>query len=364
MLISPGLFDHVPSFRQLPTTPKMPPVQFLGNKERLLDWIFSYAPKSTLDKPLSFLDAFSGSGVVAFEAKRRSFKVTANDLLQCCWHVARGLVENNSETLSSEEVERLFSPNPNSGDLMRRLFTGNFFEPEQSLVLDTFRANVEQLPEAKRSLAFAVMNRALTSKVIMGHFAHLQAIAYANTPIRVKRNPSIAKPIRQLFLDLLPDFNHAVFSNNIAHRSFNTNILSLLRDDAKYDVAYFDPPYCMSHSDYQAFYHLLETFSRYWADKEFVGGTNRYSPLLDSSFDKKATATQAFNELFDLAQDIPLWLISYNDRSYPNADDFETLLRATGRNVSIYRYRYANSRGGKGSVKGSHEVLFVAKKAF
>ena len=95
-----------------------------------------------------------------------------------------------------------------------------------------------------------------------------------------------------------------------------------------------------------------------------MGGTNRYSPLLDSSFDKKATAIQAFNQLFELAKDIPLWLISYNDRSYPNADDFETLLRATGRNVSIYRYRYANSRGGKGSVKGSHEVLFVAKKAF
>ena len=102
---------------------------------------------------------------------------------------------------------------------MQRLFTGNFFEPEQALVLDTFRANIEQLPEAKRSLAFAVMNRALTRKIIMGHFAHLQAITYANTPIRVKRNPSIAKPIQQLFLDLLPDFNRAIFSNHISHRS-------------------------------------------------------------------------------------------------------------------------------------------------
>lgn len=362
MLITPGLFDHVPSFKQLPATPKMPSVQFLGNKERLLDWIFSYAPKSTPYKPISFLDAFSGSGIVAFEAKRRGFRVTANDLLQCCWHIARGLVENSSETLSREEVEYLFSPNPNSGNLMQRLFTGNFFQPEQALVLDTFRANIEQLSETKRSLAFAIMNRALTRKVIMGHFAHLQAIPYANTPIRVKRNPSIAKPIRQLFLDLLPDFNRAVFNSHLSHHSFNTNILDLLNDDANYDIAYFDPPYCMSHSDYQAFYHLLETFSRYWTDKEFIGGTNRYSPPLDSSFDKKTTATQAFNQLFELAQNIPLWLISYNDRSYPSVETFETLLRATGRTVSIYRYRYPNSRGGKGSVKGSHEILFVAKK--
>jgi adenine-specific DNA methylase len=117
----------------------------------------------------------------------------------------------------------------------------------------------------------------------------------------------------------------------------------------------------MSHSDYQAFYHLLETFSRYWTDKEFTGGTNRYSPPLDSRFDKKATAIQAFNHLFELAKNIPLWLISYNDRSYPSVETFETLLRATGRKISTDRYRYSNSRGGKGSVKGSHEILFVAK---
>ena len=181
--------------------PRIPSVQFLGNKERLRDWLFSFAPKSSLENPLSFLDAFSGSGVVAFEAKRRFFRV----------------------------------------------------------------------------------------------------------------------------------------------------------------VAYFDPPYCMSHSDYQAFYHLLETFCRYWTDKEFVGGTRRYYPPLSSGFDKKATAVASFRRLFELARSIPLWLISYNDRSYPSIDEFEALLRDTGRQIATHRYRYENSRGGKGSVKGSYEVLFVAR---
>lgn len=343
------------------TAPRMPAVQFLGNKERLLDWIFSFLPRFDEYHPPLFLDAFSGSGVVAYEAKRRGFRVTANDLLQCCWHITRSLVENNGETLSGDDIALLLGPANKCGHLMSRLFTGNFFEPEQASFLDRFRANAECLPQAKRSLAFAVMNRALTRKVIMGHFAHLQALAYANTPIRVKRNPSIARPIQDLFLELLPDYNEAVFDNGLSHRSYNRNILDLLEEENEFDVAYFDPPYCMSHSDYQAFYHLLETFSRYWTDKQFTGGTKRYCPSLPTGFDKKTTVRSSFQSLFELSRNIPVWLISYNDRSYPRVDDFYALLQTTDRKVSVHRYRYENSRGGKGSVKGSHEVLFVAE---
>ena len=117
----------------------------------------------------------------------------------------------------------------------------------------------------------------------------------------------------------------------------------------------------MSHSDYQAFYHLLETFCRYWTNKQFTGGTKRYSPALLTGFDKKATVVQAFQTLFKLSSNIPLWLISYNDRSYPSVQEFEQLLQTTQRKITVQRYQYTNSRGGKGSVKGSHEVLFIAE---
>ncbi len=50
---------------------------------------------------------------------------------------------------------------------------------------------------------------------------------------------------------------------------------------------YFDPPYCGSHADYQSFYHVLETFTQYWKDKQFVNGVKRYEPKIWSGFDKK-----------------------------------------------------------------------------
>ncbi len=341
--------------------PHMPSVQFLGNKEKLLPWIFSFVPTSTLQKPLRFLDGFSGSAVVSYEAKRRGFQVTSNDLLQSCWHSAAGLIENGTNTLSLAKAERLFERSTGASEMMRRLFAGRFFTESEAGLLDSFRSNVEILPAATQALAMAVMNRALTRKILMGHFAHCQALRYAADPTRIRRNPSIAKPIQQLFFDLLPEFNQAVFDNGLAHRAHNMDLLELLHDEADFDVAYFDPPYCMSHSDYQSFYHLLETFSRRWTNKEFVGGTNRYWPPLGTDFDKKATVIDAFGRLFKLAAPIPLWLISYNDRSYPNVEMFHNLLLATGRTIEVHRYQYQNSRGGKGSVKGSHEILFVAR---
>ncbi len=349
-------------FPELPIYPRLPPVQFLGNKEGLLNWLFTFIPSSNRSQPLRFLDAFSGSGVVAFEAKRRDFLVTANDLLQCCWHTIHGLVQNSTDILTTEEVALLFSDTVQAGELMQKLFTDKFLKASETKLLDQFRANAELLPPLKRSLALAIMNRALTRKVIMGHFAHLQAINYANQPARIKRNPSIAKPLQDLFLELLPEFNQAVFSNHLSHLTYNHDTLELLTLKASYDIAYFDPPYCLSHGDYQAFYHLLETFSRYWTDKTFIGGTNRYHPPLATGFDKKATVIPALQRLFDLSREIPLWVISYNDRSYPSVTEFEKLLRNTSRQVTVHRFEYLNSRGGKGSVKGSSEILWVAER--
>lgn len=53
----------------------------------------------------------------------------------------------------------------------------------------------------------------MTRKVTMGHFAHTQALVYAADPARVKRNRSLIRPLKELFTDLLPDYNAAIFDN-------------------------------------------------------------------------------------------------------------------------------------------------------
>ena len=131
-----------------------------------------------------------------------------------------------------------------------------------------------------------------------------------------------------------------------------------IRFGAKVDLAYFDPPYCNSHADYQSFYHLLETYVEYWKDKDFVNGTKRYEPKKYSGFDKNSEAISNLQLLFERADHIPTWLVSYNDRSFPDIETMVGLIEPY-RKVKVERKKYSSGRGGKGSVAGSSEILLV-----
>jgi len=198
----------------------------------------------------------------------------------------------------------------------------------------------------------------MTRKVTMGHFAHTQALAYAADPARIKRNRSLVRPLKDLFMDLLPDYNVAIFDNKKKNISYSENILDLLPRLSGIDLVYFDPPYCNSHADYQSFYHLLETYVEYWKDKQFVNGTKRYEPKRYSGFDKNSEALSNLQLLFKLADRIPIWLVSYNDRSFPDIDTMVSLIEPY-RKVRIERKKYSLGRGGKGSVAGSSEILLI-----
>lgn len=100
---------------------------------------------------------------------------------------------------------------------------------------------MEKLSPYKQALALAVMNRAMTRKVTMGHFAHTVALKYANDPERVKRNRSLARPVKDIFLDLLPEYNNAVFDNYQSNKSFNEDAIELLPNiSISIDLLYLD----------------------------------------------------------------------------------------------------------------------------
>ena len=337
-----------------------PEPQYLGAKYIHRAWIAKFIP----DDVRCVLDAFGGSQSIAYMMKQMGKRTITNDFMNYSNQIGLALVENKHEVLSKDDVRMLMSPNkaPNDFCLMEKLFAGLFFSHEDAAFIDSFRSNVELLKNPyKKSLAFAVMCRSLTRKVTMGHFAHTQALNYASDPERIKRNRSLVRPVKDLFLEILPSYNSAVFDNNQENRSYNKNILDLLPELSGVDLVYFDPPYCDSHADYQSFYHLLETFVEYWKDKQFVNGTKRYEPKRFSGFDRKSEAEKNLNRMFESSLHIPLWLISYNDRSYPSIDVLEKMITPF-RNVNIEKKEYSFGRGGKGSVAGSNEILLICTK--
>ena len=351
-VIQPSLFGEV-DYMDI----KFPKPQYLGAKYIHSDWIGSHIPEDAN----VVLDAFSGSQSIGFLCKKMGKEVISNDFLKFNSQIGKALIENKSELLTPEDVGILFSGNndPEKYNLMETLFTDLFFVRAETVFLDSFRSNIDRLDnEYKKALAFSIINRAMTRKVTMGHFAHTQALVYAANPERVKRNRSLVRPLQELFLELVAEYNQAVFDNHTDCRAYNENILDLLPAVRGVDLAYFDPPYCDSHADYQGFYHLLETFTNYWKEKEFINGTKRYSPKRVSGFETKREIIGSFRELFELSRDIPYWLISYNDRSYPTIDTLIEMIQPY-RRVKVEKKVYSAGRGGKGSVAGSSEILLI-----
>lgn len=336
---------------------KFPEPQYLGAKYIHRGWIAKYIP----EKVNVVLDAFSGSQSIAYMFKQLGKQTYTNDFLNFNHQIGLALVENGTEKLNENDIKLLFSENPDQQlfNLFESLFTNLFFTLEDVRFIDSYRGNVELLTSPyKRALAISVLNRCMTRKVTMGHFAHTQALTYAANPERVKRNRSLVRPIKDIYRDILPLYNDAIFDNQKNNKSFNKNILDLLPTLTDVDLVYFDPPYCNSHADYQSFYHLLETYTEYWKDKQFINGTKRYEPKLYSGFDKKNEAIENLKKMFCSAQHIPYWLVSYNDRSYPDIDTMIALI-SPYRDVKIERKPYYTGRGGKGSVAGSSEILFI-----
>jgi len=335
---------------------KFPTPQYLGAKFKHLNWIKEFLPKN-IER---VADAFAGTQSVSFFFKQLGYEVYTNDFMNYSNQIGKALIENKKETLSDKDTELLFSKNTDRKKffIMEKLFTDMFFIREDAQLLDSFRSNVELLSLMKKSLALAIMNRTLTKKITMGHFAHRQALVYANNKDRIKRNRSLIRPIKDMFLELLKEYNCAVFDNGKQNKSVQGDAIDFVKKLKNVDLIYFDPPYCGSHADYQSFYHLLETFVENWTDKEFVNGIKRYEPKLYSGFDKKEDILNSFEKLFASSEKIPYWIISYNDRSYPNKDLMIEMIRKY-KDVRVEHKPYTNSVGGKGSVKGSHELMFI-----
>ena len=339
---------------------KFPEPQYLGAKYIHRTWIAKFIP----DEAHIVLDAFSGSQSVAYLMKQLGKRTLTNDFMEFNNEIGKALVENPNVTIDKEDQALLFSKNSDPGkyNLIETLYSDLFFTRSEAKLIDSFRSNVEKLGnQYKRALALAIMCRSLTRKVTMGHFAHTQALVYAADPTRVKRNRSLVRPIKEIFLDLLPEYNKAVFDNKEENKSFNENILNLLPRLKGVDLVYFDPPYCNSHADYQSFYHLLETFVVYWKDKQFVNGIKRYEPKRYCGFDKNTEAIENLKLMFERSTEIPTWLVSYNDRSYPDINTMITMI-SPYRKVKVERKPYTKGRGGKGSVAGSCEILLICTK--
>jgi adenine-specific DNA-methyltransferase len=330
---------------------QFPRLRYMGSKYRLVPTLAGVFDE--LDGQTA-LDAFSGSGVVAYLLKSMGYAVTANDFLSFPSVIARAAVVNQTVKLSGGDIDAICGPPADGRDFIRTTFDGMYFTEEDRAFLDSAWSHIDRLSGNKRALAISALVLSAARKQPRGVFTF--------TDLRYDDGRrDLRLPLREHFREHAAAYNRVVFNNGKTNKALSSDIFEL--DVARYDLVYLDPPYAppRDDNDYIKRYHFLEGLSVYWRDQKIMENTKtkklekRFTP-----FAYKRTIHEALRETFKKFKDSTI-VLSYSSNAVPEAPEILDLLCEVKGKVEVremdHRYSFGTHSAAERRVVS--EYLFI-----
>ena len=349
----PGGLSHVAPLPLHARLARYPRVRFMGSKYRLaprLADVFAMLP------PGPALDAFSGSGVVAYTLKVSGRSVVANDHLAFAATLSAALVANPGEPLDAADVDVICSGNRDGRDFIAGTFNGLYFPEEDHRFLDGAWSHIDRLGGARRAIAIAALCLAAARKQPRGVFT-------VTTPRYDDGRRQLRMSLEALFREAVADCNAAVFAHPTATgRSVCGDVFDL--DPEQFAVAYLDPPYAPPRDDtcYVKRYHFLEGLATYWRGQEIMWETKtRKIAKRPTPFASKRSVRDALDRLFERFRGSAL-VVSYGSNAAVAVDELEAIVRRHKPRVQRIEvpHRYAFGTHAAASRRVATEYVLVA----
>ena len=325
-----------------------PKVNYIGNKEKISKWICDQFPKDVK----TVFDAFSGGASLSYEAKKRGYKVTSNDILKINYFIAKALIENKSVTLNKKDIKNIFSGNVFSG-FMHKQFSNVFYYPSECKELDLYKKNINKLNNSyKKYLAFTILRRAMIRKMPYSRFNILwkKIIQLRDEEFSYKhykrKRAYHNKTFEFHFKDNLEEYNKAVFDNKKNNVALNLDVYKAI-EKVDADLIYLDPPYAGTMNDYFSFYGLLDKFILSKKVKKF-----------SNNFMDKNQIISNFHGLFSKLQKYKYCFLSYNNQSFPNKTIMTSILKKYSKKLKIFKRKHTYKITGHKNKRINEEYLF------
>ncbi len=338
-----------------------PATRYQGSKLKLLPVLGRQFQQLEFE---TVLDAFSGTGCVAYLLKGLGKQVTCNDLLRSNQLTAQALVENSRNTLSASSIDAILSEDlqRNYGDLIARNFEGIYFTPAENHWLDIVAQNIPSLSNKyERSIAYYALFQACVAKRPYNLFHRRNLyMRTADVPRSFGNKATWDTPFEEHFRRFAAAANEAVFENVLPCRAECTDVFDVTGD---FDLVYIDPPYVSGKGvgvDYRDFYHFLEGLADYSSWEAQIDHGRKHLPLIRtrSPWADPHAIHDAFAQLIAQFTDSTL-VVSYRSDGIPGIDELVKMLRrhkSQVQEIPLGRYKYALSKNGK-----SQEVLLIAQ---
>jgi len=336
-----------------------PRTRYQGSKRKLAGAIL--AQLDDLDY-VTVLDAFGGTGAVAYAFKQAGKAVTYNDVLAFNHQIGLALIENDSVRLENDRVEAIGVKRRGGSyaDFIERTFKGIYFTDEENRWLDVAVGNIRRLERPyERAVAwFALFQAAMAKRPYnLFHRSNLY-MRTADVTRSFGNKASWDRSFADHFRAFVAEANKAVIDSAGRCRAICRDALDL---EPGYDLVYVDTPYINRTGvgvDYREFYHFLEGMVRYdeWPGMiEYKSKHLRLGRQKDLWSDPRM-CRHMFHRLFERFQDSHL-VVSYRSDGIPVIDEIAEMLRAVKHHVRVIkgeRYQYALS-----TRRSTRETLLI-----
>lgn len=334
---------------------KFPKTRYMGSKQAILPFIKEHIRELECN---TVLDAFSGSGCVAYELKKMGKRVIANDHMKLAYNIAKATIENNSIRITSGDLHRMLQPNRRAKYFVRKKFKDLYFDHEDCAFIDNTYANIEEIGSStKRSLALAALCRACMKKRPRGIFTFVGRKSWDG-----RRDLTLS--LKEHFIDAISVFNNAIFSNGKNNKAICLDVFEVPVQGV--DLVYIDTPYISPHSDcdYTRRYHFVEGLCSYWkgvtVQEETITKKIKSYP---TDFKYAKTAAIAFERLFGHFKSCKI-VVSYSSNAIPNREQMKRLLKRFKKNVRVeevsHKYYFGNHSHKVGNNNNDvKEYLFI-----
>ena len=327
----------------------------MGSKQNLTPFIFQNLTDLKFN---TVLDAFSGSGVVAYEFKRIQKQVTTNDFLHFCYITSKALIENRASKIDSELLDRLLKLRSDAPHFVSENYSELYFTKDECFFLDSLWKNISELSDQyQKALALAAACRACQKKRPRGIFTVIGKNGWDG-------RKDLKLTLQEQFINAVQIFNNSIFDNGMQNVALHGDIMS--QEKKKYDLVYLDPPYWspLSDNDYVRRYHFVEGYSIYWKDLLIDERTkSKKFKSYKSDFSKLGSSIEAFKKLFNKYSN-SIIAVSYSSNSCPTKEEMLAMLTKVKSRVEVFEADHCYSFANRADINRKNRVkeyLFIGR---
>jgi len=329
--------------------------RYMGSKTKLLNFI-DESIKDVIGEYSSFVDIFSGTGVVGSYFNKESVSIISNDLLYSNYITNTAFLSN--EQFDYKKIDDIIVNYNNlkgEENYFSKSFGNKFFSSDIANKIGSIREDIEKRFKKNeinfREKAILITSLIYASDKIANTCGHYDA--YRDN-VEFKTNFSLKH------LDI---FHNKNIGNKLYNQDSNT-----LFDSIKHsvDVVYADPPY--NSRQYSSLYHLIENLAR-WEKPEVEGKASKMKDRkkLNSNYCSK-NAIESLDELISNIK-AKYFILSYsnmgqkgNDRSNArmHEEDILKLMKSKG-NLITKEMNHQPFSTGKSKIDNHKEILFICE---